>query len=69
MESLSTFHERVADTLHGLDEADGLLLPTPWEARRCEARARGVSVRAASWKALQTWADRLAVEVPVPLAH
>ena len=38
MESLSTFHERVADTLHGLDEADGLLLPAPWEARRCEAR-------------------------------
>ena len=41
MESLSTFHERVADTLHGLDEADGRLLPVPWEARRREAREHG----------------------------
>jgi len=68
MEALSTFHERVADAIRGLDETAGRLLPGPWEARRVAAQEHGVAVDPAAWKALVGWADRSSVVPPAPLS-
>jgi LDH2 family malate/lactate/ureidoglycolate dehydrogenase len=67
MEPLTTFHRRVADALKGLGEEDGRLLPAPWEARRREARERGMAVAPPAWKALSRRAERLGVETPDPV--
>ncbi len=66
LEPLSSFHERVADTLKGLDEKDGRLLPARWEAHRREVREHGLPVEPAVWEALLRWAQRLGIEPPAP---
>ena len=67
MESLSTFHLRVADALKGLDESAGRLLPAPWDQRRREVREHGVAVEPATWEILTSRAERLGVQPPAPL--
>lgn len=67
MEPLAAFHARLADALRGLDEAGGRLLPGPWEARRRDARERGVAVPPAAWNGLARRAERFGVEPPAPL--
>jgi LDH2 family malate/lactate/ureidoglycolate dehydrogenase len=67
MEALTTFHERLADALRGLEEAGGRLLPAPWEARRRAAQQHGLGVDPAAWAALREWSARLAVAPPPPL--
>jgi LDH2 family malate/lactate/ureidoglycolate dehydrogenase len=66
IEPLAAFHQRVA-AWDGLEEAPGRLLPDAWDARRREARARGIAIPLPAWKSLNQWAQRLAVEVPGPL--
>jgi LDH2 family malate/lactate/ureidoglycolate dehydrogenase len=68
VEPLSAFHQRVAAACHGLDEAPGRLLPALWDARRREALVHGIAIALPAWKSLSQWAQRLAVEVPGPLA-
>jgi LDH2 family malate/lactate/ureidoglycolate dehydrogenase len=70
-EPLVAFQQRVAGAVGGLEGRDGLLLPASWEARRVEARERGVAIAATAWKALGKWAGRLGVTPPEhhALAH
>ena len=68
VEPLSRFHQRVAAAWDGLDEAPGQLLPDAWDARRREVFVRGIAIALPAWKSLNQWAQRLAVEVPGPLA-
>jgi LDH2 family malate/lactate/ureidoglycolate dehydrogenase len=69
VESLAAFHQRVAAACDGLDEAPGRLLPDPWDARRRAALVRGIAIALPAWKSLSQWAQRLAVEIPGPLAR
>ena len=66
VEPLAAFHQRVA-AWDGLDEAPGRLLPGAWDARRREARTRGIAIPLPAWKSLNQWAQRLAIEVPGPI--
>jgi LDH2 family malate/lactate/ureidoglycolate dehydrogenase len=68
VEPLAAFHQRVAAAWYGLDEAPDRLLPDAWDARRREARVRGIAIALPAWKSLNQWAHRHAVEVPGPLA-
>jgi LDH2 family malate/lactate/ureidoglycolate dehydrogenase len=67
MEPLTSFHERVASTFTNTPEGAGVLSPGSWEARRREARERGVSLDGPSLDALKAWADRLGVSWPASL--
>lgn len=67
VESLSSFHERLAEVVKGLDESDGRLLPAPWEARRLDVQSHGIPVDPQSWKALTAWAERFGVAPPEPM--
>ncbi|WP_406701289.1 Ldh family oxidoreductase [Singulisphaera sp. Ch08] len=69
IESLSGLHERVSSTMRLTDEAPGRLLPTTWEARRREARERGVAVTTVSLTRFHDWANRLGVPLPSPAAQ
>jgi hypothetical protein len=64
LEPLATFHERVEETSKGLKGGPGRLLPEAWEARRREARERGVGLAPAALAPLRRWAERFAVEFP-----
>jgi hypothetical protein len=66
--TLSTFHERVSDALHGLDESAGRLLPGPWEARRRGVREHGLAVSLSTWEPLARRAERFGVALPAALA-
>jgi LDH2 family malate/lactate/ureidoglycolate dehydrogenase len=68
LEPLTAFHQRVTAAWSGLDESPGRLLPDAWDARRREARVRGIAIASPAWKSLNQWAQRLAVAVPGPLA-
>jgi LDH2 family malate/lactate/ureidoglycolate dehydrogenase len=65
-EPLSDFHDRVGRWLVGLAENPDGLLPASWTDRYNDAHERGVTVTPAVWKALKSWASRLAVPVPEP---
>ncbi len=70
LEPLSSFHERVAETLKGLDEAAGRLLPARWEAHRQQVREHGMGIEPAAWNARPAirWSGRLPpIEPPAPL--
>jgi LDH2 family malate/lactate/ureidoglycolate dehydrogenase len=68
MEPLTSFHERVASSFAHANQGAGVLSPEAWEARRREARERGVSLDPAAIQALRGWADRLGVPWPTSLA-
>ena len=63
-EPLGSFHGRVEATLRGLPDAPGRLLPAAWEARRRNARERGVSVDAAAMGPLLLRAEGLGIPPP-----
>ncbi|MBX6314516.1 MAG: hypothetical protein IRY99_16620, partial [Isosphaeraceae bacterium] len=67
-EPLTAFHQRVAAALRSQEEAQapGLLLPGPWDARRRQARERGVPLDPHALDALRRWAARLNVPMPEP---
>lgn len=66
LEPLTSFHDRVAGSFPGQASA-GTLLPEPWEARRREARERGVVLDDAASAALGRWSERLQVPRPTSL--
>jgi hypothetical protein len=66
LESLTTFHQRVATAGNGLTEAPGRLLPAAWDAQRRGTREHGVAIPDPVWRSLSKWAKRLAIEIPVP---
>lgn len=68
LESLSSFDRRLAAVAGGLADAPGRLLPDIWEARRREARQKGVAIEPSAWKSLVDRAGRLAVDVPGPVS-
>lgn len=67
LEPLSGFHERVAASLKGAEEGEGCLLPGPWDARRREARERGVAIDDAAWAGLRARAERIGLACPSPI--
>ena len=67
MESLTSFHDRVAASFRGSNEWRGGLRPESWEARRREARERGILLDQASLDGLKGWAERLQVPWPVDM--
>lgn len=69
LEPLATFHERMSESLRSQKELPGLLLPAAWEARRIDARQRGVIVERAAMAELARWAEHLAVAPPAPCAE
>jgi LDH2 family malate/lactate/ureidoglycolate dehydrogenase len=69
LEPLSTFHERVGKVLHEMADGPGRLLPATWEAQRRQAREHGIPIASGVWKELNQWAQRLAVEIPKPIAE
>jgi LDH2 family malate/lactate/ureidoglycolate dehydrogenase len=64
IESLAGFRERVDVGMRDLGDGPGRLLPGAWEARRKEARERGIRIAAGPWKKLAQWAERLGVALP-----
>jgi LDH2 family malate/lactate/ureidoglycolate dehydrogenase len=68
LEPLATFHERVRTALSHSNVVRGQLAPSVWEARRREARERGIPIAAPVWKKLSRWGERLRVELPEPAA-
>jgi len=64
LEPLPRFHDRVAASIGDGPEAPGRLSPVPWDARRREARERGVALDPAAEAGLRGWSERL--EVPWP---
>jgi LDH2 family malate/lactate/ureidoglycolate dehydrogenase len=60
-EPLTSFHQRVASALASGADPPGLLRPDRWEARRREARERGVALAPETREALGEWAARLGV--------
>ena len=64
MESLASFHERVAASFLGWAEGRRRLMPEAWEARRREARERGLPLDQATVDGLEGWAKRLGVPWP-----
>jgi LDH2 family malate/lactate/ureidoglycolate dehydrogenase len=64
MESLASFHERVASSFLERDEQPGQLKPESWDERRREARERGVLLDEASMEGLKNWSERLQVPWP-----
>ena len=67
LESLSAFQERIAAFLEVQNEANGRLLPEPWEARRRAVRAAGVPVSQAGRNQLERYATAFQVPLPEPL--
>ena len=67
MESLTTWHDRLAAVAGRMRSAAGLLLPEAWEARRRQVQREGVVVDPAAWTSLAEWARRFSVEVPEPV--
>ena len=65
-EPLSSFHERVTESLGGLGDGGGRLSPVPWDARRRETREGGIALDEATTAGLRSWADRLGVDWPDP---
>jgi LDH2 family malate/lactate/ureidoglycolate dehydrogenase len=64
MESLSSFHERVASSFLVREEQPGQLKPESWDERRRESRERGVLLDEASMEGLKKWSERLQVPWP-----
>jgi hypothetical protein len=67
MESLATWHERLAALGDRMPAAPGRLPPDAWEARRRRVQQEGVVVEPAAWKSLAHWAHRCSVDVPDPI--
>jgi hypothetical protein len=67
IESLTSWHERLAALGGAISPAPGRLSPEEWEGRRHRAQQEGVIVEPAAWKSLARWAHRLSVDVPGPL--
>jgi LDH2 family malate/lactate/ureidoglycolate dehydrogenase len=64
MESLTSWHDRLAAVAARMHPAPGRLLPEAWESRRRQVHQDGVVVDAVAWKSLVQWAHRFSVEVP-----
>ena len=67
LESLGGFHARMTMAFRGGAEGNGQLLPDPWEARRREARERGVVLDGGALAALRDRADRFGLSFPRPI--
>ncbi len=67
MESLATWHDRLAAVAGRMSPAPGRLLPEAWESRRRQVHREGIALEAEAWKSLALWAHRFSVEVPRPM--
>ena len=64
MESLTSYHQRIAEGSRTLAGGPGSLRPETLEARRREARERGVPLDPSSTAALKEWAGRANIPWP-----
>jgi LDH2 family malate/lactate/ureidoglycolate dehydrogenase len=64
LESLAVFHSRVESAIARGKEEPGLLLPSPWEARRRAAREHGITISAEIQQAFRPWVKKFGLAAP-----